>query len=421
MANNRQNPLRSMVKSAILIMVVISISAQAQKSNKGVVYLHINTDLRPSQDDVDRDDLAGLARKRQSNDRIMPWMRKHLSDESYAAMEHCGDYLVMLEDETRTRRKLDVGYFCRQRLCAGCAWRSAVKSAQCVSAIAGAMIEQGKIMLMVTLTVPNVPGNQLRQTIQHLGRSWMRLLKRERYKCWGDNVRKVEITYNADADTYHPHMHIVVFVSPGYLRGSKYISHDRLLRDWREVTGQPEITQVDVRRCRDRGTSNAILEVAKYATKASDYGRSEDVLDAMYHALHHTRIMTYAGRCKTLRQAYECGQLERYAEIDTTRYTMRVVYIWQRIADASIHTWQYVEHDTQPYDMDAAEIARLQRDQDRLTAYALAAAERADKLDWIHRTRWVREFADMDDVEMLTDEPIRATLPPPVDGEQVTL
>lgn len=378
--------------------------------------MHINTDLDQRQESADRDDLADLARKRQSNDRVMLWMRKHLTDESYAAMEHCGDYLVMLEDETRRKRKLDIGYFCGQRLCAGCAWRAAVKSAQCVSAIAGAMIDAGKIMLMVTLTVPNVSGDHLRQTIQHLGRSWTRLLKRERYKCWGDNIRKIEITYNADADTYHPHMHIVVFVQPGYLRGDKYISHDRLLTDWREVTGQPEITQVDVRRCRDRGASNAILEVAKYAAKASDYGRSEDVLDTMYYALHHTRIMTYAGRCKQLRQDYECGKLEAYAEIDTTRYTMRVVYIWQRIADAG--TWQYAEHDVQPYDMDAAEIARLQRDEDRLAAYAIDRATREDKLDWLYKTHWVRSIQDMDAIPY---DPDRATLPDPISGEQVSM
>lgn len=345
-----------------------------------------------------RDDLLQLAKKRRSNDVIMPWMRKHLSDAAFASMEHCGDYLVMLEDETRQHRKLDVGFFCRQRLCSGCAWRSAVKSAQCIAAIAQALAEDGRIMIMVTLTVLNCPAEDLRRTIQHIGRSWHKLLKRAQYAAWADNVRKIEITYNAAAETYHPHMHCVVFVRPGYFKGKSYISQAQLLRDWRSVTGQPEITQVDVRRCRDRGSTNAILEVAKYSAKASDYAQSEAVLDTMYTALHHTRTMTYAGRCKELRREYELGHLEQYEEIDTVRYTMRVVYIWQQLTNGK---WSYAEHDAQPYDMDEAEAARLVRDEQRAVAIAMEAAQRADKLDHFLKTSWVREFRDLDSVEVI--------------------
>lgn len=361
-----------------------------------------------------QDDLVGLAAKRRSNDAIMPWMRKHLTDASAAAMEHCGDYLVMLEDDTRTKRKLDVGYFCRQRLCSGCAWRAAVRSAQCVAAIAAALIaEHDRTMIMVTLTVPNVRAEDVRDTVQHIGRSWSRLCKRKAYKLWADNVRKIEITYNAAADTYHPHMHCVVFV-PRSFWGRHYVSHDQLLHDWRQVTGMPQITQVDVRRCKDLGNTNAILEVAKYSCKASDYTQSETVLDTMYTALHHTRTMTYAGMCKALRNDYLRGRLERYTEIDATRYTMRVVYLWQRVSDG----WRYAEHDMQPYDMDAAELDKLRRDEERAVTYAMAAAKRADKIAWIHQIAWSRigwdDAEDWDGVQ-------RATLPPPTDGEQVTL
>lgn len=360
-------------------------------THKGVVYLHDtikNGHCQASQ-------LSDIAQKRRSNDTIAPWMRKHLPDASFAAFCHCGDYLVFLEDEQREHRKLDMGFFCKQRLCSGCAWRAAVRSAQCVAAIAQALADQGRIMLMVTLTVPNVSGDTLRDTIQHINKSWTRLCKRKRYSAWADNVRKIEITYNRVAGTYHPHMHCVVFVPKGYF-GRAYISQQQLLHDWREVTGQPEITQVDVRRCRDRGNTNAILEVAKYSCKASDYAQCEDVCDTMYAALHHTRVMTYAGECKRLRKEYDLGHLEKYEEIDTVRYTMRVVYCWQRIADG----WGYVEHDAQPYDMDAAELDRLARDEQRAVAVAMeTAARHADWDRWL-RTDWVREFARIDDADL---------------------
>lgn len=355
-----------------------------------------------------RDDLVALARKRRANDHIIDWMRKWLSAESLAAMQHCGDYLVMLEDATRTQRKLDVGYFCGQRLCSGCAWRAAVKSAQCVAAISGALQDEGRVMLMVTLTVPNVPADELRATIQHINASWTRLTKRQRYKPWADSIRKIEVTYNARTDTYHPHLHAIAYVTPGYFRGQSYIARDKLLSDWREVTRNPAITQVDIRRCRDMGNSSAILEVAKYSAKASDYAQSERVLDAMYQALYHTHTMTYAGRCKQLRRDYLVGKLERYEQIDTTKYTMRVVYVWHRLHGS------YAEHDMQPYDMDAAELERLRRDEERAVAYAMERAKRATELEWLYKTDWMR--ADWDAAEVWDDR-----LPTPLTGEQVSL
>ncbi len=315
-------------------------------------------------------DLKRLVRKRGSNMTAAPWMEKFLSDESFDRFVHCGDYLVMLEDEKREQRKLLHGFYCKQRLCSACAWRKAVKTAQCVSAISQALVARGKVMLMVTLTVPNVPGDKLRETIQHLGKSWRRLMHWEKYKCWRDNIRKVEVTYNQRRNDYHPHLHLIVYVNKGYFKGSSYISQKQLLEDWREVTGQLEITQVDLRRCRDKGHTNAVLEVSKYTVKASDYLVSESVFDIMYMSLKQIRLLTYSGECSGLRDAYQAGELSEFEETDLTVYTYRVVYIWQRCADV----YDYVETSVSDYipDEDAEtyerkrELKRLAEAHDRV-------------------------------------------------------
>lgn len=364
-------------------------------SDKGVFYLHDTISQLASQ----APELKETGRKRRAADIVAPWLDKHLTDAQRSRFRHCGDFLVFLENDDRTKRKLDVGFFCGIRLCPGCAWRESIRNAERVASISGALADQGRVMLMVTLTVPNVGAEDLRRTVQHINRSWIRLLKRQRYAVWADSIRKLEITYNRTRDDYHPHLHCIVYVPKSYF-GKRYISQQQLLQDWREVTGQPEITQVDVRRCRDRGTTNAVLEVAKYSAKASDYSQSEDVLDTMYGALHHTRLMTYAGKCKALSTAYDGGELEEYKELDTTRYTMRVVYVWSRLDDGS---WTYCEHDVQLYDMDEAEMDRLRRDEERAVAYAMDAANRMES--WSHwmRTDWVRALrdADEDDVEVV--------------------
>lgn len=349
--------------------------------------MHDNTSRAASQ----APELLETGRKRRAADVIAPWLDKWVTDAQRSRFRHCGDYLVFLEDERREKRKLDVGFFCGIRLCPGCAWRESIRNAERVASISGALADQGRVMLMVTLTVPNVPADRLRATVQHINRSWIRLLKRQRYSVWADNIRKLEITYNRHSDTYHPHLHCVVYVTPGYFRGQSYISQQQLLQDWREVTGQPKITQVDVRRCRERGTTNAVLEVAKYSAKASDYSQSENVLDAMYNALHHTRLMTYAGKCKALSTAYDGGELDQYREMDTTRYVMRVVYVWQRLDDGS---WAYCEHDVQQYDMDEAEMDKLRHDEERAVAYAMEQANRQESWSRWMRTDWARALRD---------------------------
>lgn len=371
---------------------MIVVKYQVHKSaSQGGVYLHFNTEKAHSQA-VDM--LAEMAKKRRSNDRTAPWLAKHVSEAALANFTHCGDYLVFLEDETREHKKLETGFFCKQRLCPGCGWRASLANAKCLGAIAAKMEDNGKVMLMCTLTVRNCGADDLTDTIRRINRAWSKLLKREAYSVWADYVRKLEVTYNKDSDTYHPHLHMILFVSKSYF-GKRYISQRKLLQDWREVYGDPAITNVDVRRCRSYSDgSSAVLEVAKYTAKSADYSRSEEVFDAMYRGLFHARLMEYGGACKALRDDYRHGRLEAYEQADTVQYTLRVVYVWSAIANA------YDEHDVQEYDMSAAQLERLQRDEKRLAAYAMAEANRLISWqDWL-RTDWVRALRDADTWEV---------------------
>lgn len=335
-------------------------------------------------DTINSAELQDAARKTAANHKVVNWLGDLMPLSAQAAMQHCGDYLVFLENAERDKRKLDTGYFCKQRLCSGCAWRSALKSAQCISAISAALAADRKIMLMVTLTVPNCPAVALRDTMRRINAAWHKMLRRKKYACWADYIRKMEITYNHQANTYHPHLHCIVYVEPGYFARS-YIPQAQLLADWRAAYGDNSITQVDLRRCKQvREGTSAILEVSKYAAKASDFAVSEEVARVFYRALHHARMMEYAGRCADLRDKYQAGGLAEYEEIDTVRYTLRVVYVYSRLAQA------YDVQDIQPYNMDEAELARLQADEARLGAYACAQANSAEGWrEWL-RTDWVR-------------------------------
>lgn len=273
------------------------------------------------------------------------WLSKHISISASANNLHCGDYITLLADRDLERKKVETAFFCKQRMCPGCAWRESLKNATCVSAISQAARDNGKIMLMATLTVPNVPGDMLRDACLHINQSWDKLIRRAKYRlAWSDNIRKLEITYNAQRDDYHPHLHVIIYVQPGYFKGEKYISRAQLLEDWRHATGIDEITQVDIRRCKDLGDrSQAVLEVSKYAAKAADFCQTESVFDTFYESLKHLKTMSYAGICKQLRRDYIAGKLNAYLPVDDTEYVWRLVYQYHEQLG-------YVHTDTIPYE-----------------------------------------------------------------------
>ncbi len=295
----------------------------------------------------------------------------------------------MLEDKTREKKKLESGFFCEQRLCAGCSWREALKDAMCISCISQAMTQEKYRMLFVTLTVVNVPASELRDTIQRIGKAWIKLMKRKDYQCWQHYIRKVEITYNKERNDYHPHLHCVIFVKEDYFktRSGKYIQQSRLLTDWRDAYSDPRITQVDIRRCyvKDGSTSNAILEVAKYSAKASDYSQSQEVFTTMYNALYHARLLTYAGRCKELKANYDAGLLERYEETDQTQYIYRVVYLWQYAVDQTTGEageGSYVEDCISPYDSSQVPTPQERREAKLQKAVLKLAKDKQKMQEW---------------------------------------
>ena len=84
--------------------------------------------------------------------------------------------------------------------------------------------------------------------------------------------RAVEVTYNADKDEWHPHMHVLLFVPSRYFTTSQYIKHERWKELWRESTRDPSITEVRIETVKNKGDTHATLaavvsEMAKYPLK----------------------------------------------------------------------------------------------------------------------------------------------------------
>lgn len=317
--------------------------------------------------------VSKLKPKKEWAKKAAPWLAKHVSETQLGYYTHCGDYLTMLANDDLSKRKIETAFFCKLRLCPGCAWRSSLKSAAAVATIAQKMQNDKFTMLFVTLTIPNVPASELRKACLKLNSDFSKLMKRKAYSVWADNIRKLEITYNHERDDFHPHLHVIVFVRPGYFgrKSQGYITRAKLLDDWRNVTSDTRITQVDIRRCKNRENgSNAILEVAKYSAKASDYTISEHVFDVMYDTLYHLRTMTYSGLTKRLKADFDAGRLDYLMPSDQTKYVYRLVYhYFENLGYVQTKINDYVAPApagfgelvgiSSPWDFDASDIAEV--------------------------------------------------------------
>lgn len=219
----------------------------------------------------------------------------------------CGSCLTFAECPTGHERKLVGANFCRARLCAMCISRRALLVAAQVREVAHTALQQrpGLRFIFLTLTVPNVPGERLGQTVSELYQSFKRLLRKAEVKSGVEGYfRALEVKYSKARDDYHPHLHVLVAVHSRYFREA-YITQQRWLELWRDATGIPEITQVDVRAVKPKKSggdpfAGAAAEVAKYSVDAEDFIQKKPlqtarVLSFLHDGLAGRRLVQYGG------------------------------------------------------------------------------------------------------------------------------
>lgn len=98
--------------------------------------------------------------------------------------------------------------YCKQRWCKVC---NRIRTGKLMSGYEKSLKDMSDPQF-VTLTVPNVPAEMLRETMQEMVADIRRIqdLKRKNKEPLIKCIRKLECTYNADTNTYHPHFHFIV-------------------------------------------------------------------------------------------------------------------------------------------------------------------------------------------------------------------
>lgn len=265
--------------------------------------------------------------KKIKNQALQKIIRNKISKEMLQRIEYCGSFLEFHSDITGEVKKLVKANNCENRFCPICAYKKARKEALKLSVLIRSLEKDYKF-LFLTLTASNVTSDNLEEEIKLYNESFKRLTKLKLFmSAVVGYVRKLEVTYNHDLKTYHPHFHVLLAVKNNYF-GRNYIKRNEWLEMWKSAKRDNTITQVDVRKLDLSLDDKGILEIAKYSAKDSDYLKSQDIFDVIYKALKGKRLITYNGVFKESVKEFKKGNLDNYIETDMTEYIYRILYQW---------------------------------------------------------------------------------------------
>jgi len=288
------------------------------------------------------------------------------SDEifSYKTLERiggCGNLISHLTNEEMNVKKVHKAELCGNRFCPLCTWNKSKKDALMISVMMEAVRELEKQeYIMLTLTSPNVKGEDLHAEIDKFNKAFHKLFKRRNVnKINNGYIRKLEVTTdqekyitsdlykrkqdyfekrnlkigdaNPQFDTYNPHFHIIISVNKSYFKSRDYIKQKAWIEMWQDCMDDMRITQVDVRKVRssEKSEMGAILEVAKYSAKSSDLYHSKSVFQTFYFALKGRQLLTFNGFFKEYKKKYSIGELDRFKNTDENYYTHMLDSVWR--------------------------------------------------------------------------------------------
>lgn len=232
----------------------------------------------------------------------------------------CSDHVLCKATEDFSKIKMKSEVRCKDRFCPHCQRVDSVKTAIELQTILTALRSDGYKALMLTLTVPNCKGNgpALNYTLQKMSKAFNRL----RNKIIRDDTipyegfyRTVEVTFNAEKKTFHPHYHVVLIFRSSFNEDTTKKLQRLIMKYWREsFESRKRIDQVHLEMLGE--TMKDVFEVSKYCAKSSDYlDHGLDVFEAFVVGLKGMRMREFGGIMKDMHKLFQANLLEIPEEI----------------------------------------------------------------------------------------------------------
>lgn len=250
---------------------------------------------------------------------------KRLGEKKYYRVIDCSTFLEFGVTKTSSLKLLQAN-FCKVRLCPMCAWRRSLKIFGQVSKVMDQVEKNYNYKyIFLTLTVKNCYSEDLKDTLDLMTKSFNKLSERKAFKkAIKGYFRSLEITYNKEDNTYHPHFHLILAVNKSYFTDKDYyLSQENWTRLWKESLQVDYKPVVDVRRVKskDKNFSKVIAETAKYTVKSEDFlikkedGKideplTDEVVATLDKALHRKRLVSFGFLFKDIHRQLKLDDAE---------------------------------------------------------------------------------------------------------------
>lgn len=273
-----------------------------------------------------------------------------ISDKKLKRVQECSSKINMISNAEKTKGMLSGGEFCNDRMCPRCSKRMMKKKAiEIIKLLAVAKQKYDYEFIFLTLTAPNVKAEMLDAEIKDFNKSFERMSKIKDFKaCSNGYMRKLEITYNAERNDYHPHFHCIIAVNKSYFKSKNYISRKKWLEMWQSAKRDKTITQVDVRKIELLEFKN-IYEIATYSAKHKDlYDNGAKVFEVFYKVFKGKKVFAYNGIFRDLKKLEktnpeEFEDIEMFQELKETM-VQKIFYEWRE------ENKKYLEQKIIPFD-----------------------------------------------------------------------
>lgn len=201
----------------------------------------------------------------------------------YSNARHCCETVVQRDGELTS-------HYCRCRWCLTCNRIRAGVRINRYMPVFQEWDRNGGVQF-VTLTVPNCEGANLGETLDEMLHQ-LKLCRRQIRRTRGleyRGVRSIEVTYNSNDGTYHPHFHIAVCG-----RSAAIALRDEWLKRWPEASrAAQDVTKWD-------GDPASLKELVKYPTKLMTTAEGEEqppaaALDLIFRVLKGRHLFRPVG------------------------------------------------------------------------------------------------------------------------------
>lgn len=220
----------------------------------------------------------------------------------------CGSALAFLKNLETGEKRLESADFCKERLCPMCQWRKSMKVFHQVSKVMDRVQQDNPkiVPLFLTLTLKNCKNEELSSVLDIIFRGWYQMTKHRKFnrivQGW---FRALEITYNQESKTFHPHIHAIILVDKNYFKkdNKDYMQTPDWVQMWRTALKLDYDPICDIRKVRNTQKHKAVAEVAKYTLKDSDFifedtSLTDTVVDTLSRALKNRRLFAFGGVMK---------------------------------------------------------------------------------------------------------------------------